>query len=419
MNIITATPRIDVAAARAMQAVVMDGGNGVCPELRSIALRKMRASVRRGHLRPTSVRKALATGDAGIAKLFASRSDAKVPLIDAASLSVRGRTPIPASVLRECRWFIELALRKGVAPPGLIDCLGGGCDAASASEMLIQTWNALLASYKPDWLPEAAAAQAPQVLISPVALSLDREYHDLEGLDVVVEPLGISRLFVDTAADDFDLLQFALSRLDSLLKLPIFAADPNSGRASYTEYLAEEELMEDMERHVRLNANGSVNTVDREAISTLLESFGHDDPECAIDYYVERLVAIKNASAPRHALTQKEADRRIRGAKSDYAKVARSVLALCIKLDATPDAKGTDYRLQSLGLPVHLIASPEDDPLHEEISQLIDSECSEEIPRIAFKTSKKPSELDAQMRRIVVESLVADHVYGMVIAAIS
>lgn len=415
-----ALPRLDGQAAAATRAAVATGLNGVDPTVRSHALRKIRAAVRRGTLSPEAVGRAVEGGDAGLASLFPVDQLPPVPALSADAASVSGGCCDISRMVVESRWFIELAFRRKCAPDGLLDALGSPSAAAGrTASLLLQAWNNLLASYRPAWLPENVVGERPHLIAVPASLINGDQvwcHPTADGL-VHIEAGSISRLFVDTDVPDFAVLLHALKKLDKACVYPIMAFDPVLGRACYSDY-AHGEFGEDLMAHLTWPEGAAEPVADLEAVAMLAENFGYEPDEAA--HYAAGAIAeaVLNRRFEAEPSTE-EIERALSSGDGPSVIAARKILSLADNLSKLPvSARKLTHDISGVGLPVHLVATCDDDPLHSDLMQAIDMECQEDMPSIQlYREGLSMPELDRQMARLVVEMLVAEYTYALVLDA--
>lgn len=418
-----ALPRLDANAAAATRMAVAAGMNGVDPTLRGIALRKIRSAVRRGTLSPSTVDEAVQRGDQGLASLFPVDQLPPVPSLSAEAASVASKGSNLSECMVQSRWFIELALRRRCAPDGLLEALASPHEAPSrTANLLIQTWNNLLESYRPDWLPERVGGERSGLQALPMAFC-DTDYYDCHSNGralVHIEAFGISRLIVPTDQDDSPALIYALKILDKASVYPIAAFDLVDGRSAYIEY-ATHEFHHDLFQHLTWPEGASEPVADLEAVAALVEDFGYDAQDAAT--YAE--AAIAEAVFQRRmdqVSSQEQAERILSKSDSKVASVAKTLLGLAEQLDKLHKGKRRDWlawEIPTVGLPAHMAGSYEDDPLLGALMDSIDMDCQEHAPslRLHRDTHSMP-EVDRQMARLVAEMLVAEYAYALVFEAI-
>lgn len=413
-----ALPYLPPDADQATRSAVAAGMNGVTAELRGHALRKIRAAIRRKALSPARVARAVAGGDAGLASLFPVGKLPGPPSIPASSLPKLSSDGAFAETVARSTWFIDLALRRNCAPDGLLDTLTDPTTAPSVSaSLLLDTWNRLLESYRPDWLPASMSSERPLLLALPGHLSR-WSYEDYYGEDtgrvmLKITPAAISRLLVDQDAPGFAALYDALLALDKATLYPLIAADPIEGRDYYNAYM-HPEFYEDLRHHVVWPEGASEPVADIDAIAVLIEESGYDASDA--DHYAA--LACKDAIAKRLRTSSGAATAQADDAPdSAFARIATQVRDITAHLAAMPTPpQGKCPCGGNAGYPVRLVATYEHDPAYRDLVEAIDMECQEGPPSMSFGFPKKPtpSALDSHLGRIVVEMLVADCVYGLI-----
>lgn len=408
-------PRIDASNALATQHAVAAGLNGVTPEIRQHALRKIRAAVRNQRLAPSRVHRALARGDAGLASLFPVRELPSPPAILPSTLPGGPGGPEVTKALSACKWVLELAMRRGVAPDGLCEALSGPAVPPNAAHLLLATWNCLLRSYRPDWMPEASCAHdGPRMLALPSAL---RNHGSACVSLLTIEPTSISRMFVDTDSPEYALVRHALAKLERATVFPIAALDPDGGRECYIEYAMGGSMLDDLSQTAIWPEGASAPTFDVEAVSNLLEEFGHDSDSAVffIECATQELARARELKVAPSVEADAAMTKALRESQSANARRARAILTLVERLDAMPAPPDVlQHDITGYGLPVHLLATWDGDTLQGELSNAIDAECSDEAPSISFAcTTASLPRIDAALQRLVAEMLIAEYVYSL------
>jgi|GEM_PF-6365431 hypothetical protein len=397
-------PRIDHTAAAATAHAVAGSMNGVTAELRSQALRRVRAAVRAKRLSPARAARAAALGDLGIARLFRADVLGAPPALP----HFEALSPIPAReaapVLARCRWFVELAARRGCMSSALADALTDpACNLAVIPALVVATWNNLLASYAPEWAAiETSADHRAFATIVPSALATTEPSDDL----VVVQPSGLSRLFLDADAPDFVSLARSLRSLSRAMQFPVLCGDPLDGREAYAEACVPPEVWDDLRHHITWDGS-SVQSVDFEGIRVMLDEFGMD-PDWADDLveafaFKMRLKAAVGPAESAPALPPP--------ARSDSALMvaARHIAALAARVRAMPRIRLPYYEIATYGLPLHILCSNAFDSFETYLIDMIDTECSEDMPAMRVQRGEMTaSEANRVLARLVPEVLAAE-----------
>lgn len=410
MNLL-ALPRISTHDAAAIRQAVLTGMNGVSPEIRGTALRTLRRAVRAGKLAPEAVLQAAQDGDAGLARLFPANA-LRAPALPRASAIPR--VPVKAGVAwADCRWFVELAMRRGCADPDLVGALSSTSpNVLAVAPALISTWNRLLASYKPDWLPDALpGSESARLHALPAALCdpYSTDGFERDGGSVLVEPRGVSRLLLDHEAPDFNELVIALRQADMASSHPFLWADPITSRDTYLEIAVGFEVLEDIENHIRWAEGSAQPVIDWDGIRVLLEGFDYE-PEYA-EWFVEAILhnqrLARSAPATDAQLNLPEASPQ----DSAYRVAARHIAAIAAasKADASKGRLDSESRGYSAPLVILTGSDGQYDPVQQTIDQEFESECAPGI--MLHAGDRKASKLDAHMQRFVTDMLVADLVY--------
>ncbi len=410
-------PRIAAANAQATQSAVAAGLNGVTPEIRQHALRKVRAAIRNGRVRPAKVERALERGDAGLASLFPVGQMPSTPAIPASALSTVGGSERVAKALDDCSWVIELAMRRGVDTSELAEALSGGTLPTNAAHLLVATWNRLLDSYRPDWLPAEVTGDRAKLMALPEPLR--REHADPRAL-FTIEPTSLCRMFVTSDTPEFNLVLHALRKLEEATHYPLAAFDPDRGRECYMEYSMGGSMLDDLAQIAIWPDGADEPTFDTEAVANLLDEFGHE-PESA-EYFIEaathELVRERKLKAAPKVDRDPELRHALKASQSSNAKLARIILALARRIKALPAPPNAfQHDFCGFGLPVHLLSTWDCDSFQDELSNAIDTECGDEAPSITFMAATQSlSKIDAALRRLIPEMLVSDYVYGLMLA---
>ncbi|MCD9046756.1 hypothetical protein [Luteimonas sp. MHLX1A] len=399
-----ALPRFGADSQAGTRRVVADGMNGVTPALRDFALRKVRRSLRRGGLSATRAMRAMALGDSGIASLFPV-SQLPPPPVLAAHACGTGLHGAP-DLLKDSLWFVEHAIRRGVADLGVLERL---LDPTSAQHeiaaLLLETWNRLLLDYVPSWMDWTPGAGS----VRPVLRALPGPFAtSLQSAQVVIEADSVSRMFVNVDTLQAPDVLRALSTLDKAMQFNLFAADPLGTRELYFEYSIGFELQDDVRQHIHWPDGADEPVVtDHEAITRIAEDFGYEAE--GADYIAERAIA------------QMVFDRRMQQAMESVpasttpeSELARRILGYAEHLSSM-NAPRPDLDSNALSLPACLVATYDFDPAGDEIANAIDNECQEEVPSTAVSNlSTRPSTLDRQLARLVAEMVVTEAVYALV-----
>lgn len=393
--------------------------NGVTPELRAHALRKIRGAVRSGRLAPASVAESMGKGDAGIAALFPVERLPAPPTVPLASLPALSAGMTTAEMISSSRWFITLALRRDCAPERLLESLQAPEATASVvANLLLDTWNRLLASYRPDYLPASVKGETVQMKAVPTQFTDEPiSFYDEATHLFQITPNRISRLFLGTEEPDFGVLFHALKKLEEAMAYPILAGDLLDARDAYMEYIAPE-FMEDLRQHVTWPDGAAEPIVDQEAVETLMDSFGYTPADA--EHYVEMLVSgmklrrSVEASAPSEAELQAAID----SPQTPNARIARAALDAAAKLEPLADDKRIGFCVPQPGCPVHLMATPMEDYSFHDLMEAVNLECQEQAPTIGFYLEREISmpALDRHMERIVAEMVIADYIASLLLA---
>lgn len=416
-----ALPRIGTDAAAATHAAVAAGMNGVTHEIRQHALRKVRGAVRRGRIEPATAAAALRQGDQGIAALFPVAAMPAAPALTAASFSGLSGATLGVS-LGACRWFIDLALRRNCVALDLLDTLSSPeTPPAARAACLVDAWNRLLESYRPEWLPQSCEGERPRLLALPSALLRPDPYADhapAEQPIITITPMSISRLFIDVDEADAPALVHALRTLDQATVFLILGADPLLGREMYSEYSAGYELFHDVRQHVTWPVGSEEPVADLEGIAVLLEEFGLEGSDA--DTFAQAAcddMALARRFDP-EASPAGITDALAR-ATSPASNAARSILDLAQRLAAMPTPRNRlSAHGENIAPVVQLIGTFTDDARFSDIEQAIDMECQESALEVTFhRSGQSMSELDRQLERLVAEMMVADLVYALVLGA--
>lgn len=410
-----ALPYLAPDAGLATRGAVAASLNGVTPELRSHALRKVRAAIRRKAVSPARVARAVAGGDAGLASLFPVRTLPGPPSIPASSLPSLGGAASLRQALASSTWFITLAVRRNCAPEGLLSTLTEPTTAPSVGAgLLLDAWNRLLESYRPDWLPKTMAADRPRLVALPSHLCRETFYGDeCDGTLLKITTTAISRMFLDEDEAGYAPLREALLALDKATVYPLIAADPVAGREYFNAYV-HPEFYEDLRQHVVWPEGASEPVADIDAITVLIEECGYDAADAE---HFARLACDDLVSERKREQADAQAQQADGASTSAFAEVAKQVRRVVDHLNAMPrPARKLAPRSDQAGYPVHLVATHEGDAAYDDLVNAIDMECQEELPSMCFEQPKNmsASALDSQMERLVVEMIVADYVYGLI-----
>ena len=397
-----ALPRFDPDSQHATRSAVASGMNGVTPELRDFALRKVRRSLRRGQLSPARAMRAMSRGDTGIARLFPVGSLPPVPTL--AVESCAAASPCDPRLVKESLWFVEHALRRGIDTSGVLDRIADPRSSANeVASLLLDIWNRLLESYAPSWIEwtPATASNRPQLRALPLAfMPLDAH------AQVTVEVEGISRLFVSSDRPDFAELRSALSYLGDALQFNLFAPEPVGMRSLYLDYSMGYELDQDIRHHLVWPEGAERPLItDLTALELLVEEHGYDDgaAEHLAERVIEQMVFERQmAVMPVHRKPESE--------------TARRIMRYADRLKAMPGKKKPLIDINGLGAPVTLFATYEGDGNYDDIAHAVDMECQEDVLSASFSDfANRASDLDNQLARLVAEMVVTEVVYAEVL----
>lgn len=380
--------------------VVAEGMNGVTPELRDFALRKVRRAVRRGRLSSIRTLKALPRGDAGIGSLFDPAALPSAPTLPVESAVVV--TPSKRKLIAQGLWYVEHALRRGVATSDdlsrLSDPLSSDLEAA---ELMLRIWNDLLASYAPAWAEWTPSASESRCYLT----ALPSCFKQGASGQIVIEPNSISRQFVNADHEDFPEVSMALKRLCAAQCFHLMLANATDGREFYNEYSLGFELAEDVRQAITWPDGAETPLVlDPAGLERLAEEHGYEGETGT--YLSERVI--------QQMVFERNLSRRIAAldAATPRSKVAARIHRYADHLESLP-CKKAYADIGGAGLPVVLVATFDGDIAGDDIANAIDCECQEEGPTVTIsELASQASSLDKQLERLVAELVIAEAVYA-------
>lgn len=421
MNLLN-LPRFTPTQRATDQATLQAHCNGVTPELRRLALGKLRRGLMSGILKPSAVSKALVQGDTAIANLVQRAGRAALPNLpylsrDNASGSVSGGTTIR---LKSAKWMLSLALAKRlITSNDLADLATRAGKPALLLPRLIEIWNSLIACYLPDWIPTQLPSNShayEQLQIFPSFLLTEPMYSlTIGGCEVLVTADSPARLLLPGENNDDALLFEALALVDQHLRLPIAWLAPVPTAESIID-ITSGEIVHDLLSHVMRDEDGSLNLDDMIVAESLSNYWGEDPDPHVIDRSKKLVLDFKRLTDS-HAQRANSDTLAARGAASaKHADFVAAILRTAHMLPLLPMPTEARWETVTAAPPVMLVAEmPNSSGFAAALDEFCQMEAGDDPPLMSIDMAGLSiADADRVLRRIVAEAAVTEFVVSYV-----